>query len=230
MHKDNKTQLDIYIPGLIDYHRALEIQHKLVQKRIAEEIPDSLILLEHPPVITYGRGGNMENLLLDIGSLKDKGIDFYEIERGGDITFHSPGQLVGYPIIKLDTRGRDMHKYLRDLEGVLIGVLNEFGLDAGRKEKYTGVWIEDKKLAAIGVAVKRWVSFHGFALNVNNDLSYFDYIIPCGIKEYSVSSISAEFGKFVDLKDVIPIIIKIFREIFSYNEIYYRSAEELNKL
>ncbi|PJA26242.1 MAG: octanoyltransferase [candidate division Zixibacteria bacterium CG_4_9_14_3_um_filter_46_8] len=211
--------LNVITPGLVDYGEALHIQYDMVAQRAAGEIDDTLILLEHNPVITFGRGGKQENVLATTERLKEKGVKVYKIERGGDVTFHGPGQLVGYPIIDLNRRGRDMHKYLRDLETVLIETLKVFGLEAGRKEKFTGVWNDNSKLAAIGVAVRRWISYHGFALNVNNDLSYFGLINPCGITDAGVSSLSSMLGRRVEIAEVIQTVIEKFAEFFKYEQI-----------
>ena len=212
-------RLDVITPGLVDYGEALNIQYDLVAQRAAGEIDDTLILLEHNPVITFGRGGKQENVLATTERLKEKGVKVYKIERGGDVTFHGPGQLVGYPIIDLSRRGRDMHKYLRDLESVLIETLKVFGLEAGRKDNFTGAWYANSKLAAIGVAVRQWISYHGFALNVNNDLSYFSLINPCGITDAGVSSLSSMLGRKVEIAEVIQAVIERFADVFKYEQI-----------
>jgi lipoyl(octanoyl) transferase len=168
-------------PGSIDYCRALELQQQRVAQRKAGAIPDQLILLEHPHTITLGRNGHMENLLASDAMLSRAGIAFHPTDRGGDITYHGPGQIVGYPILDLRAWQRDVGAYVRAIEQVLIDTLADFGIAAGRIPKLTGVWVGDRKIAAIGVHITRWVTSHGFALNVSTDLRYFQYIVPCGL-------------------------------------------------
>ena len=206
--------LNVYKIGLVPYKTALDLQLRLIEKRKNEEIGDTLLLLEHPPTFTIGRKGHKEHLLINEKYLSERGIHFEEISRGGDITFHGPGQLVGYPIIDLKTKGRDVHKYLRGLEELIVSVLEEFDIEANRIEGLTGVWVKGHKIASIGVGVKRWITYHGFALNVNTDLSYFDYIVPCGIKGKKVTSLSKELNKQVDPEVVKDSLLKYFSEIF----------------
>ena len=206
--------LNVYKIGLVPYKTALDLQLRLIEKRKNEEIGDTLLLLEHPPTFTIGRKGHKEHLLINEKYLSERGIHFEEISRGGDITFHGPGQLVGYPIIDLKTKGRDVHKYLRGLEELIVSVLEEFDIEANRIEGVTGVWVKGHKIASIGVGVKRWITYHGFALNVNTDLSYFDYIVPCGIKGKKVTSLSKELNKQVDPEVVKDSLLKYFSEIF----------------
>jgi len=167
--------------GRIDYGPALELQKSLEAERKRGEIPDQLLLLEHPHVITLGRNGHMENLLAGEDVLARSGISFYPTNRGGDITYHGPGQLVGYPIMDLREWKRDVGAYVRSIEQVIIDTLGDYGIGAERIPKLTGVWVEGRKIAAIGVHISRWVTSHGFALNVATDLSYFQYIVPCGL-------------------------------------------------
>src|ERR1051326_2418458 len=167
--------------GRIDYGRALELQQQLVDGRKQGLIPDQLLLLEHPHVITLGRNGQMANLLANEEVLLRAGIAFYPTDRGGDITYHGPGQLVGYPILDLREWKRDVGAYVRAIEQVIIDTLADYGISGGRIPKLTGVWVEGRKIAAIGVHISRWVTSHGFALNVSTDLSYFGYIVPCGL-------------------------------------------------
>jgi lipoate-protein ligase B len=213
------SRLDVFTPGEVEYREALDIQYELAARRADGEIPDTLILLEHNPVITFGRGGREENLLATAERLKERKVEIYKIERGGDVTFHGPGQLVGYPIIDLKSRGQDLHKYLRDLEAVLMGVAGEYGLQPERRGGYTGVWVGNAKIAAIGVAVRRWISFHGFALNVNNDLSFFDLIHPCGITDAGVGSLSTETKRVIDVGEVTGKVIINFKNVFDYDEV-----------
>jgi lipoyl(octanoyl) transferase len=176
--------------GRVDYGSALELQQQAEADRKLGRIPDQLFLLEHPHVITLGRNGHMENLLASDQILDRAGIAFYPINRGGDVTYHGPGQLVGYPILDLREWKRDVGGYVRALEQCIIDTLADFGIEAGRIPKLTGVWVDDRKIAAIGVHLSRWVTSHGFALNVSTDLSYFQYIVPCGLTK-PVTSMAA---------------------------------------
>jgi lipoate-protein ligase B len=202
--------------GLTRFKEAWDLQRKLVDLRYENRIPDTLLLTEHQPVITMGRATQKKNLLISSDELLSRGIDHFEIERGGDITFHGPGQLVAYPIVNLTQRGRDLHRYLRDLEGLIIATLGDLGLRAGAKPGLTGVWVEDNKIAAIGVAVSRWITYHGLALNVNTDLDYFKLINPCGITGYTVGSISKILGMEVDLQRISDIMADNFALLFHY--------------
>lgn len=202
--------------GLSRYKDAWGIQKKLLDLRYRNRIPDSIVLTEHEPVITMGRATSKTNLLISETDLVARGIDLFEIERGGDITFHGPGQLVAYPIIELTARGRDLHQYLRDLENLIIVTLDDFGLKAGVRSGLTGVWVGKHKVAAIGVAVSRWISYHGLALNVNTDMDYFKLINPCGITEYPVGSVSQLLGKEIDFESVKNILAENFARLFYY--------------
>ena len=200
--------------GRVEYDRAWAIQRELVASRQAGHAPDTLLLLEHPPVITLGRSGETAHLLGSEAELERRGVALVETDRGGDITFHGPGQIVGYAIVDLAPRGRDLHRYLRDLESVLIRALAEFGIVAGRVEGLTGVWVGDAKVAAIGIRVARWVTHHGFALNVDTDLSYFDLIVPCGIADRRVTSMKALLGDAIDREDVENALACAFESVF----------------
>jgi lipoyl(octanoyl) transferase len=200
--------------GHLGYAAAWELQRELVAARQAGATPDTLLLLEHPPVITLGRSGASEHLLGSDAELERRGVAFVETDRGGDITFHGPGQIVGYAIVDLAARGRDLHRYLRDLEAVLILALAEFGIRGGRIDGLTGVWVGDAKVAAIGIRVSRWVTHHGFALNVDTDLSYFDLIVPCGIADRRVTSMGALLGRTVDRDGVEEALGRAFRSVF----------------
>lgn len=209
--------LEVRRLGRVPYGEALELQAELVKERRAGEIPDTLLLLEHPHVLTLGSGWHPENVLVSAEERAERGIELFETGRGGDVTYHGPGQLVGYPILDLKPDRCDLHLYLRDLEEVLIGVLADFGLRAGRKEGLTGVWVEDRKLAAIGVRVSSgWITSHGFALNVATDLSFFGAIVPCGIREYGVGSLATELGRMVELEEVKRGVTRHFRRVFGY--------------
>jgi lipoyl(octanoyl) transferase len=201
--------------GLVRYADALAMQAELVRQRRAGEIPDTLLLLQHPHVITLGSGAHGDNVLVSEEERTARGIELFESGRGGDVTYHGPGQLVGYPILDLKPDRCDLHRYLRDLEEVLIGVLAEFGLVGGRKEGLTGAWVEDRKLAAIGVRVSSgWITSHGFALNVSTDLSFFGAIVPCGITQYGVGSISGELGREVAMEEVEAAAVRCFAREF----------------
>ena len=215
MTTDTVRSLDVRRLGKISYGDALALQAELVAKRRAGEIPDTLLLLEHPHVITLGSGSHDEHVLVTPEERAERGIELFDTGRGGDVTYHGPGQLVGYPILDLKPDRCDLHRYLRDLEEVLIGVLAEFGLRGGRKEGLTGVWVDDRKLAAIGVRVSSgWITSHGFALNVTTDLSYFGTIVPCGIRAHGVGSISAELGRPVAMAEAEAAAVRAFERVF----------------
>ncbi|HTS60941.1 MAG TPA: lipoyl(octanoyl) transferase LipB [Candidatus Acidoferrales bacterium] len=198
--------------GRVDYGAALEIQRQAAADRKAGLVCDQLFLLEHPHVITLGRNGRMENLLAGDDVLARAGIGFYPTDRGGDVTYHGPGQLVGYPILDLREWKRDVGAYVRAIEQCLIDTLAEYGIAAGRIEKLTGVWVDGRKIAAIGVHLSRWVTSHGFALNVSTDLSYFQYIVPCGLTRPVTSM--AELGVRANLQEVGESFARQFGRIF----------------
>lgn len=216
--------------GLKDYKETWEYQEELFQSIIDVKIDNRrndlknktsnfFLFVEHPHVYTLGKSGDMSNLLLNEAQLTQKGATFYKINRGGDITYHGPGQLVGYPILDLDNFFTDIHKYLRFLEEVIILTLAEYGIKSERSEGETGVWLDvgtpfARKICALGVRTSRWVTMHGFALNVNANLGYFDNIIPCGIKGKAVTSMEAELGKQIPMEEVKVKILKHFRELF----------------
>lgn len=209
-----RSATDVRGLGRVGYAEAWALQRELVAARQAGAGPDTLLLLEHPPVITLGRAGEAAHLLGSPAELARRGVGFIETDRGGDITFHGPGQVVGYAIVDLAARGRDLHRFLRDLEKVLILALAEFGIRAGRVEGLTGVWVGDAKVAAIGIRVSRWVTHHGFALNVDTDLSYFDLIVPCGIADKRVTSMEALLGRAVDRAEVEAALGRRFEAVF----------------
>jgi len=200
--------------GRMWYAAALDLQRKMVVERQQGGIPDTLLLLEHPHVITLGRNGRPENLLAGEEHLRRAGVGFYPTDRGGDITYHGPGQLVGYPILDLRQWKRDVVAYLRALEQVLIDALAEFAIAAGRAEGMTGVWVEGAKIAALGVHLSRWVTSHGFALNVSTDLSYFQYIVPCGLAGKPVTSIERLLGRAPARDQVIAAVVRQFGRVF----------------
>lgn len=203
------------LPGLTAYGEALALQRQLVQARSGGELTDDvLILLEHPRVITLGRGARVSNLRASTEVLAGLGVQVQEVERGGDVTYHGPGQLVGYPLIDLGRHKKDLHWYLRQLEEVLIQALGTFGITAGRVPGYTGVWVDDRKIASIGVHVSRWVTSHGFALNVTTDLADFDLIIPCGIEAVKMTSVERETGRAHSIVKVGDKVARSFAEVF----------------
>ncbi|MEX0771093.1 MAG: lipoyl(octanoyl) transferase LipB [Balneolaceae bacterium] len=221
------NKVDIYDLGRAPYRETWELQ-KSIQNRLVEEKlkarddpayssreHDVLLFVEHPHVYTLGKSGNAANMLKGLAELRQLDAEFIENDRGGDITYHGPGQIVGYPILDLGRYFTDIHKYLRFLEEVIIRVCSEFGLQAGRIDGLTGVWVDNRKICAMGIRCSRWVTMHGFALNVNTDLSYFDHIIPCGISDKSVSSLSELCGRMIDENEVKEFIVKHFSDIFS---------------
>ena len=208
--------LDVRRIGRISYPAALALQRALVEDRRAGRIGDTLLLVEHPHVLTLGvRGdGGRGHILATDESLASRGIEIHETGRGGDITYHGPGQIVGYPIIDLNPDRRDVHRYVRDLETVLIRTAADYGIVAQRVESLTGVWVGSEKLAAIGVRIARWITSHGFALNVATDLDYFNLIVPCGIAERGVTSLARLLGRPVDEAEVQIRIIEHFCNVF----------------
>ena len=202
--------------GTTPYREALALQQELVVERQAGRVPDLLLLLEHPHVITLGVAARRSraNILASADELAGRGVEVQEASRGGDVTYHGPGQLVGYPILDLRPDRCDVHRYVRDLEGVLIATARVFGVAAGRVAGLTGVWVGDRKLAAIGVRLSRWVTSHGFALNVDTDLDYFSLIRPCGIRGRGVASLAALTGRRLSVRDVEPVLIREFAGVF----------------
>jgi lipoate-protein ligase B len=190
------NRLLVHDLGQQPYARVLELQRTLARKRITGEVTDDILLLvEHPPVVTLGRSSRPGSLPFSAAALADRGIEVYEVERGGDVTFHGPGQLVGYPILDLRDYREDLHWYLRTLETAVIAGLDTLGITAETNPGLTGVWTRGRKIASIGIHVKQWVTYHGFALNVTTDLSYFDLIVPCGIRDVVMTSVAMESGR-----------------------------------
>lgn len=222
--------------GLIDYKECWDYQEKLLQEIISVksqnrnlspnselQTPNYFLFCEHPHVYTLGKSGDEKNLLLNENSLKEKNAAYYKINRGGDITYHGPGQIVGYPILDLDNFFTDIHKYLRYLEETIIFTLKDYGIESGRIEGLTGVWVgrdfksrpaEARKICALGVRTSRWVTMHGFAFNVNSDLSYFNNIIPCGISDKAVTSMKKELGRELNMNEVKEKVKKYFAQVF----------------
>jgi lipoate-protein ligase B len=207
--------LEVRHLGRVPYGEALELQRELRDRRLADEVPDTILLLEHPDVVTFGRGADPANALLSDEALRRSGYDVYRVNRGGDVTYHGPGQLVGYPILDLEPRGADVHRYLRQLEGVLSDALADFGIAAGRRPGYTGVWVDERrKIASIGVGIRRWVTMHGFALNVACDLSRFGPIVACGLRDVEMTSMRALLGP-VDAQAVEARVEAHLRKAFA---------------
>jgi lipoyl(octanoyl) transferase len=200
--------------GRIPYAHGLELQESLVIERQAGRIPDQLLLLEHDAVFTLGRNAQAQNILLPAEALRERGFEVFETGRGGDVTYHGPGQVVGYPILDLSPDRRDVHRYVRDLEEVMIRTCADYGLAASRVVGLTGTWLEDEKIGAIGVRIARWVTSHGFALNVGTDLSAFDLIVPCGIRGRGVTSLERKLGRPVPLDDVMDRLAASFAAVF----------------
>lgn len=205
---------ETYWLGRVNYGEALELQRRRASAKIRGEVEDALLLVEHPPVITLGRGATREHLHREEPLLKERGIEVWEIERGGDVTFHGPGQLVGYPIVDLERHGKDLMLYLRKLEEVLIRTLRFYGIPGERHVGQTGVWVADAKIASIGVHVSRWVSRHGFALNVSTDLSAFDLIVPCGLDGIRMTSMASVLRKEVAVRPVAEVAAREFGQVF----------------
>lgn len=226
-------QVKITDLGLIDYQEAWDYQEKVFAETVAVKLsnrkndeekptPNHILICQHPHVYTLGKSGKEENLLLDEAALAEKKVNFYKINRGGDITYHGPGQLVIYPILDLENFFTDIHKFLRLLEEAVILTLADYGIKAGRVDGYTGVWLElnkerllgERKICAMGVKASRWVTMHGLALNVNTDLAYFGNIVACGIQDKAVTSMQMELGKALDMNEVAEVMVKKLTHLF----------------
>lgn len=208
--------MDVRRLGVIGYQDALDLQHQLVEDRKAGRVGDHLLLLQHPPVITLGvrTRNDRSHVLQTPEALASQGIELFETGRGGDVTYHGPGQLVGYPILDLKPDRCDVHRYVRDLEEVLIRTVAAFGIDAGRVAGLTGIWVGSEKLAAIGVRISRWVTSHGFALNVNTNLDHFRLIVPCGITDKGVTSMERLLSRKVPMVEVEDEVTRQFATSF----------------
>jgi lipoyl(octanoyl) transferase len=218
--------LEIRRLGIVPYAEALELQKRLVDDRRAGRIPDQLLLLEHPPVITLGvkARNDRSHVVAPPDALAAEGVELFESGRGGDVTYHGPGQLVGYPVLDLRPDRCDVHRYVRDLEEVLIRTAAAFDVRAGRVPGLTGVWVGSEKLAAIGVRIARWVTSHGFAINVNTNLAHFDFIVPCGIRDKGVTSLGRLLGRGVPVATVEEAVIGAFTDVFERTPAYGGSA------
>jgi lipoyl(octanoyl) transferase len=215
--------------GRVGYAEALELQRNIARDRISGAIPqDVLLLVEHPSVVTLGRASKEQHLVASPEFLRSKGIELFEVERGGDVTYHGPGQLVGYPIIDLKRHRQDLHWYLRKIEEALINALADYGIPGERNTAYTGVWTRGRKIASIGVHARDWVTWHGFALNVTTDLSYFDLIVPCGINGVVMTSIARELGvEQISAQDVRDRVSAKFGEAFDLTTVMTSRASLL---
>ena len=210
-------RLRVAILGEIDYNEALNMQQQLLQLRQQGEVGDIMLLLQHPPTLTMGTRENHYNIIAPEAELTKLGVKIVKTNRGGDVTYHGPGQVVGYPIIDLKGHGRSIKGYVNKIEETFIQLLKqEYGIMAGREDKYHGVWIGDEKITAIGCAVKRWVTMHGFAFNVNTNLNHFKWINPCGIIDRGVTSLQKELGQRQDINKVHQQVIKYFSEQFNF--------------
>jgi len=200
--------------GSVEYRRALELQMQVYEMKKKGFREDVLLVLEHPPTITLGRNGRWLHLLASEEELAARGVQCFEVDRGGDITFHGPGQVVGYPLLQLEERERDVHRYMRCLEEVLLRVLEAYGIEGVRREGLTGVWTGQGKIAAMGVHLSRWITRHGFALNVRTDLAYFNLIVPCGIAGEGVASMSSVLRRNVEVREVADLLVQEFGSVF----------------
>jgi lipoate-protein ligase B len=217
-----RNSLTVANLGVVDYGAALDLQTAMVAARLDDKINDTLLLMEHPHVFTLGRGADDRFIVAN-----PHGISTYRVSRGGQVTYHGPGQLIGYPILKLEGRARDVTKYLRSLEDAMIDALHEFSLDADRRAGLTGIWIGDRKIASIGVGIRRWVTYHGFALNVSTDLSFFDSIVPCGIEGCRMTSICKLSALQISVHEFSAAMKKSFAQVFGYDTIVAQTSAEI---
>lgn len=213
--------LRVYCPGVMDYERALRVQEELVERKVGGDPSDHLLVLEHPPVYTLGRGADLADLQ---GAPERLGVPVFRVSRGGGVTFHGPGQVVAYPIVALRHRGRDVHRYIRDLERVVVAVCERFGVAAWPGGKETGIWAGGGKIASIGIGVRRGVAFHGLALNVATDLGYFEAVVPCRMPGLRMTTLCRETGRAdLPVGEVAAVLIRCFAELMGYREV----AEEV---
>lgn len=226
----------VYQLGQIEYRTCLQLQKYLQQQRIDGTVPDVLLLLEHPPTVTIGKTGRMENILVPARRLHQEGICLVSTDRGGDATYHGPGQLVAYPILSLKSRGQDVRQYVRNLEEAGIRTLKDFGISAGRDEMHPGVWIDMKEIAAIGLSIRNWVTMHGLALNVSPNLSHYNFINPCGFTGRKATSMADLLGRELPVEAVETAFISHFSEIFgaqtrsgNKKELFSRFEQKLQK-
>ncbi|MGO8735625.1 MAG: lipoyl(octanoyl) transferase LipB [Terriglobia bacterium] len=216
--------------GVVDFVDGLRQQRERVAARKSGVIPDTLLLLEHPHVYTLGRNAKTENLLISVEQLAARGAQVFEIDRGGDVTYHGPGQLVGYPILDLAKHQRDIAWYMRSLEEVLLEVAGDYGIQAGRLAGAPGVWVGNNKLAAMGVHISRWVTSHGFAFNVNTDLRYFDWIVACGLHDKGVTSLQKLVGRPVEMEEVAGSVVRHFGRVFAMEMVEQVESRQWNTI
>ena len=220
-----EKNLNVIKLGVVDYGEAYNLQKQLLEEHIQGKGRDSLLLLQHNPVITIGRSGSRDNILIPESALTAAGIEICEIDRGGDVTYHGPGQLTGYPIINLRHFRKDVHWYLRQLEETIIKVLAEYSITGERMEGYTGVWVGNEKVAAIGVGIRRWITYHGFAFNVYPDMSHFQMIRPCGITDKGVTSLEKLLGFRADMDGVVERTASAFAEVLDIDHIHVDTVD-----
>ncbi|MDO5707348.1 MAG: lipoyl(octanoyl) transferase LipB [Andreesenia angusta] len=220
-------ELKILYLGKKDYNECLKLQEDLFEKRQKNIIDDILILVEHNPVLTLGRSANRENIIADDKTLKDEDIEVVKIGRGGDVTYHGPGQLVGYPIINIRDKNLGVKDYVYNIEQVIIDTCKMYGIESYRDDINNGCWINNKKIAAVGFKVKKWVTMHGFAFNINTNLDHFKYIIPCGISDREATSLELETEKDYKIEDIQEDLVENFCRIFNYSVIKEVSEEEV---
>ena len=213
-------KLNIVYLGLTAYQNALDMQHALFEKVKEDEVDDTLLLLEHPPVLTMGQSAECRNVYLSEQQQKELGVSIYQIDRGGDVTYHGPGQIVGYPIFNLTHHGKDVRSFMHNVQDVFLRLLqNEFNLSPHREDgKYTGIWLGEKKITAFGVHIRHWTTTHGFAFNVNTDLSHFQWINPCGLSDRGVTSLENETGKTQDMEQLYHLVAQYFCDVFGMEE------------
>ena len=218
--------IEVHRFGVVPYSDALDLQKHLVELRKSNAIPDQLLLLEHPPVITLGvkTRNDRSHVVASPQTLDEEGVEVFESGRGGDVTYHGPGQLVGYPIMDLRPDRCDVHRYVRDLEEVLMRVAAEFGVTASRSPGLTGTWVGNEKLAAIGVRIARWVTSHGFALNVSTNLAHFDLIVPCGIGDKGVTSLARLTRRSIDMDEVALVTARVFASFFDRSPVHLATS------
>ncbi|MGB8682901.1 MAG: lipoyl(octanoyl) transferase LipB [Candidatus Binatus sp.] len=216
---DARGALTVANLGVLDYDAALAMQSEMLAARIDGRVGDTMLMMEHPHVFTLGRGAD-EGFIVS----NTETVPVRRVSRGGQVTYHGPGQLIGYPILKLEGRDRDVTKYLRCLETAMIDALAKFGIDAGRREKMTGVWVGGRKIASIGIGIRRWTTWHGFALNVSTDLSYFDSIVPCGIEGCRMTSVCEITNRAVSVREFAETMRESFARVFNYDEIILAGA------
>lgn len=217
-----RGRLTIAELGVVEYDAALAMQSSMLAARVEDAIDDTLLLMEHPHVFTLGRGAD-ERFILE----NREGVPVRRVSRGGQVTYHGPGQLIGYPILKLEGRDRDIKHYLHKLEAAMIDALANFGIDATRRDTMTGVWVDGRKIASIGVGIRRWTTWHGFALNVSTDLSYFDAIVPCGIDGCRMTSVSELLGRDVPVREFADAMRESFGRVFKYDQIIVSGAQSV---